>query len=215
MSASVVAPASTRPGTPATTRIPSIISIRAIVVPRSGSTTIRAAKRQVSIPIGFQSSASVRGAPFPARYAAAQISNATFASSDGWNVNGPAVSQRFAPLISGAITSTAVQSPSAASTSGGARSAQPPVVEAGEEEHQGDAGESVDPLALEERDRIAVSERCGRRGRAVDHDESEGHEPERDEDEQTLLELTSIHPLRFSTSLLNSSPRCSKSRNWS
>ena len=130
-------------------------------------------------------------------------------------MNGPAVSQRFAPLISGAITSTAMQSPSATRTSVGASMPEPAVVEAGEEEHQGNAGECVDPLAFEERDRIAVSERCGRRGRAVDHDESEGHEPERDEDEQTLLELTSIHPFRFSTSLLNSSPRCSKSRNWS
>jgi len=35
------------------------------------------------------------------------------------------------------------------------------------------------------------------------------------QDEQALLELTGVHPGRFSTSLLNSSPRCSKSSNWS
>ena len=101
--------------------MPPIISSSAIVVPRSGSITIRAAKRQVTMPTGFQSSPSVRGAPLREKYAAAQMSSASFASSDGWNVSGPAVSQRRAPLIGGATTSTARQRPSAVSKSGGAR----------------------------------------------------------------------------------------------
>ena len=72
------------------------------------------------MPTGFQSSPSVRGAPLREKYAAAQMSSASFASSDGWKVSGPAVSQRLAPLIGGATTSTARQSPSAVSKSGGA-----------------------------------------------------------------------------------------------
>ena len=70
---------------------------------------------------GFQSSPSVRGAPLRARYAAAQTSSASLASSDGWNVIGPRVSQRRAPLNSGATTSTAAQSTRAARTRAGAR----------------------------------------------------------------------------------------------
>ena len=87
----------------------------------------------------------------------------------------------------------------------------------GRGEHQPDAEDGVHPLPLEEGDRIGVAERGRRRGGAVDHHEPEGDEPERHEDEQALLELAlgSLHPSRFCTSLLNSSPRCSKSRNWS
>ena len=125
------AAASVRPGTPATTSIPPIISSSAIVVPRSGSTTIRAAKRQVTMPTGFQSSPSVRGAPLRARYAAAQMSSASFASSDGWNVSGPAVSQRLAPLISRRDDEHRQAEPERGQQERRREVPQPPVVEAG------------------------------------------------------------------------------------
>ena len=102
--------------------MPASIRTSAIVVPRSGSIRISAQKSVVTIPIGLHSSPSVRGAPLRARYAAAQMSSAIFASSDGWNDAGPASSQRRAPLISGATTSTSAQSASAVSRSGGASS---------------------------------------------------------------------------------------------
>ena len=213
--ASVVAPARTRPGTPATTRIPSIINISAIVVPRSGSTTISAAKRQVTMPDRLPE-LSER----PRRSVSGEVRGRPDQQSDLGQLRRL---ERERPRGEPALGAVDLGSDHEHRETESERheherrreESQPAMVEAGEEEHQRDTGERIDPLAFEERDRIAVSERGGGRGRAVDHDESEGHEPERDEDEQTLLELTSIHPLRFSTSLLNSSPRCSKSRNWS
>ena len=91
---------------------------------------------------------------------------------------------------------------------------QAPVVEARGRDQQHDAEDGVDRLPLQVRHRVAFAERCrGRRG-AVDHHEPERDERQRHEDEQALLELA-FHTARFSTSLLNSSPRCSKSLNWS
>ena len=172
--------------------MPASISIRAIVVPRSGSNRIRPAKTVASIPIGRQSSPSVCGGPFRARYAAAHTSSASFASSDGWNEAGPRSSQRLAPLISGATTSTASAEAERGQDERRRELAQLPVVEARGEEHQRDADERVDPLPLEEGDRVALPERGGRRRGAVDHHEPEGDERQRHEHEQALLELTSL-----------------------
>ena len=54
------------------------------------------------------------------RYAAAQTASASFASSDGWNVAGPKVSQRVAPFTSVPTTRTATQRKSATATRVGA-----------------------------------------------------------------------------------------------
>ena len=75
--------------------------------------------------------------------------------------------------------------------------AQLPVVEARGEEHQRDADECVDALPLEEGDRVALPERGGRRGGAVDHHEPERDERQRHEHEQALLELTSLRTLHL------------------
>ena len=167
---------------------------------------------------GRQSSPSVRGGPLRARYAAAQTSSASFASSEGWNESRPEIE----PAL-GAVDLRRDDEDGGAEAERGQDErrrelAQPPVVEARRHEHQRDAGERVDPLPLEEGDRVALPERGGRGRGAVDHHEAEGDEGQRYEHEHALLELASLrslHPLRFSTSLLNSSPRCSKSLNWS
>src|SRR5262249_24767056 len=88
------------------------------------------------------------------------------------------------------------------------------VVERWRDHHQADADQRVNTLLLEVRHRIRSCERCGCRGRAVDHHEPERDEAERDEDEQATLERLSLHR-SASTSLRNVSPRSSKSRNWS
>ena len=97
----------------------------------------------------------------------------------------------------------------------GRQRTQAVIVEAGREREEHEPGERVGTLLDEEGHRIARAERGRRRRGAEDHHEPECDEPERHEDEQTLLELASTHYSRFSTRLLNSSPRCSKSLNWS
>src|SRR5262249_6866392 len=92
--------------------------------------------------------------------------------------------------------------------------AKSPVVETCRDHHQTDADQRVNTLLLEVRHRIRSCERCGCRGRAVDHHEPERDEAERDEDEQATLERLSLHR-SASTSRRNVSPRSSKSRNWS
>src|SRR6185312_80978 len=87
------------------------------------------------------------------------------------------------------------------------------------EEHEPDDG--VQPLLDQESHRVALAQGRRRRRRAEDHHEPERDEPEGDEDQQSLLDLTAVrasfvpHPGSFCTSLLNSSPRCSKLSNWS
>src|SRR5207248_6331194 len=81
-----------------------------------------------------------------------------------------------------------------------------------------DSDERIDGLSLEVADRIAVSERRGRRRRAVHHDEPERGERERHEHEQLHLERSLLGARAHassSTSRRNVSPRCSKSSNWS
>ena len=78
-----------------------------------------------------------------------------------------------------------------------------------------DRGQRIAGLALEEVRGVAVGQRGRGRGRAVDHHEPEGDQAERDEREDARLQLSTFHADRFCTSLLNSSPRSSKSRNWS
>ena len=163
------------------------------------------------MPTGFQSSPSVRGAPLREKYAAAQTSSASFASSDGWNVSGPAVSQRLRAVDLRRDDEHRHAEAERGQQERRREVAQPPVVEPGGDDEQRDADQRVDALPLEERDRVALPERGRRRGGAEDHHEAERDEGERHEDEQALLELAarSLHPWRFCTSLLNSSPRCS------
>ncbi len=118
--ASVVASANSRTGTPETRRIPAIITKSAIVVPRSGSITIRPPKRATTIPTGLRSSPSVLGVGRRERTAQAQTSTASFAISAGWMLIGPTRNQRCAPLIDGATASTATQPTNATARSSGA-----------------------------------------------------------------------------------------------
>ena len=73
--------------------------------------------------------------------------------------------------------------------------AQPPVVGAREDDERHDPEEGVDGLALQVVGGVVVRERGARRARAVDHDEPERHEPERDDDEQVVLEAAAGRPL--------------------
>src|SRR5581483_1320626 len=93
--------------------------------------------------------------------------------------------------------------------------AKRPVVPASCDEEQCEADQREQALTPEVVHRVAAPDRRRRRRRAVDHHHPEGDERERDEDEDARLQVTALHPVRFCTSLLNSSPRCSKSRNWS
>ena len=87
-------------------------------------------------------------------------------------------------------------------------------VEAGADGHRDEAEERVGGLPFEVVRRVAVGESGRRRSGAVDHHQPEGDEPERHEHEQAGFEA-SPHPVRFCTSLLNSSPRSSKFAYWS
>ena len=111
--------------------------------------------------------------------------------------------------------------------------AKRPVVDPGEHQEGRQADEGVDPLALE-----VVGGITGRGDRtagagAVDHDETERHERQGDDDEEPVLEVR-LRPRAApaalgrsrsrvrrdaahsaSTRARNDSPRCSKSSNWS
>ena len=63
------------------------------------------------------------------------------------------------------------------------------VVEPRREHHEDDADERVHRLALEVAHRVAVPERGGRRRGAVDHDEAERDETERQERDQPLVRV--------------------------
>ena len=164
------------------------------------------------MPSGFISSPSVRGAGRRASSAHAQTQTAILAISDGWTLIGPTRNQRRAPLIGGATTSTAIQSTNEPDEQDRRERAQPVVVEPRGQREQDESGERVRALLDEERHRVAGAERRRGGGGAEDHHETEGDEPERDEDEQTLLELAGVsrlHSWSFCTSFPNSSPRCS------
>ena len=89
-------------------------------------------------------------------------------------------------------------------------------VDAREDDERDETHQRVDRLALQVVGRSVGREQGPRRARAVDHDEPEGDEPKRDEDEQVVLELRPGRPLHSaSTSSRKRSPRSSKSRNWS
>src|SRR6185503_3240430 len=92
---------------------------------------------------------------------------------------------------------------------------EPSEVEARGDDHQPEPEQRVRPLALQELARVVAAERRRGRRRAVDHDEPEGDEAERDEYQYLRLETPNLHPRRVRTRRVNSSPRCSKSRNWS
>ena len=173
-------------------------------------------KRPTTRPSGFISSPIVRGVGRRASSAHAQTQTAIFATSDGCTLIGPSRNQRRAPLIGGATTSTAMQSTSDADEQHRRERPQPVVVEArrrGRAATQAD--ERVRALLDEERHRVAGAERRRRRRGAEHHHETERDEPERDEDEEALLELSAgspvpiVHPWSFCTSFPNSSPRCS------
>ena len=93
--------------------------------------------------------------------------------------------------------------------------AETAVASAGAEDHRADPEHGEERLALQVVAGIPAADRCRRGGRAVDHDEPERDEREGDEDEQVRLELAPLHPPRFCTSRVNSSPRRSKFSNWS
>ena len=97
----------------------------------------------------------------------------------------------------------------------GREQTEPAEVEPRRENHQDETEARVHPLPHEEEVRIAVPQ-CGRRrGGAIDHHKPERQQRKRYEREKTSLELSRLHPAKFCTSNRNSSPRCSKSRNWS
>ncbi len=88
---------------------------------------------------------------------------------------------------------------------GGREIAQPVVVDARGGGHQDDAEERVHGLPLEIGHRVAVAERGGRRGRAVDHHEPERDEPERDEGQEPLVEAAVGRPAH--AKLLDEAPK--------
>ena len=108
------------PGVPEMSRMAATTTTSAIAVPRSGSASTSRQKRPTRTPTGRQRSFSVRGAGRFARYAAAQIASAIFASSDGWKVAGPNAIHRRAPLTRVPIPSTTRHRNSAVMTSDGA-----------------------------------------------------------------------------------------------
>src|SRR5438045_2772521 len=65
---------------------------------------------------------------------------------------------------------------------------KPSVVEASAERHQRDAEDGVDHLPLQVVARIRALDRGRARARAVDHDEAEGDQPQRHENQKPRLE---------------------------
>src|SRR5438477_456642 len=90
-----------------------------------------------------------------------------------------------------------------------------PVVGSRGRDQQNETEERVAGLALEEVGRVAVVERRRGRGGAVDHHEAERDQRQRDQRQDAGIHALPLHADRFCTSLLNSSPRASKSRYWS
>src|SRR5215210_4966923 len=82
------------------------------------------------------------------------------------------------------------------------------------EHQQHHADEGVEALLAEVVRRVTVAERRLPGGCAEDHHEPEGDERERDQEQELLLEDALLHR-SSSTRRRNSSPRSSKSRNWS
>ena len=169
-------------------------------------------------PIGFASSASVCGGrrartrevtrpPRPR----ARASRARTAGTS----NGPSVSQRRAPLTGSPRTSTAASSRMLTASRRRSDAPPPHVWRPRADDERDEPGQREHRLAHEVVHRLAVADRRARRSRAVHHDQPEGDEAERDENEDVGLELGPLHPFRFCTRRRNSSPRCSKSRNWS
>ena len=137
---------------------------------------------------------SERGGGCRARYAAAQTASASLASSDGWKAAGPSGSQRRAPFTDGPDREHGEQ-------------------EAERDEHEQPAraarsrrksqrcpttistipSERVERLALDVVVRVAAADGGGRRGRRVDADDPERDQRQRDEDQNSRLELSPAH----------------------
>ena len=76
--------------------------------------------------------------------------------------------------------------------------------------------ERVERLALQVVGGVVGRQRRACGACAVDHDEAESDEPERDDDEQVILETPADRPPHSaSTSCRNLAPRSSKFSNWS
>ena len=206
---------SVRVGVPATRSIAASIATSAIAVPRSGSASSKPQKTTVRSPIGLQSSGSDCGGRWRVRYEAAQTASAIFASSEGWKTRRPEGQPAAGAVHRLPDHEYREEQAEARHDEGRGEPAQDPEVEPRRTDHQRDAEDRVDRLALEvvpgrrsparprPRSRCRPSLGRTRRGRA-----SPGSRDAR-------LELSAFHPDRFCTSLLNSSPRSSKSRNWS
>ena len=204
-------------GSPATTRIPASMTTTETAVPRSGSTRIRMQARPATRPSGLPSSVSDSGCRrFRASQAATQTASASLASSEGWKANGPSGTQRRAPLTLWPTSSTPARSTRLTTTKLGAILPPEGVRRPRGEQQRDEAEPGEERLAQEVLHRTAVAavDRARRRG-AVDHHEPERGQRERDQDQDVRLELGSLHPSRFCTRRRNSSPRCTKSRNWS
>ena len=137
------------------------------------------------------------------------------AGSDGWNVIGPIVTQRRAPLTGIAHEQHGREQQDAHRDERGSGVPPPRVRRAGADNEDDEPRQREQRLANEVVHRLTVADGGARRGRAVHHHEPEGDEAEGDEDEEVGLELGPFHPVNFCTRRRNSSPRCSKSRNWS
>ena len=150
---------STRAGVPATSSIAGEHHASARSPCRGRARASAAAqKTPASAPTGRHSSRRSRGAGCRARYAAAQIASASFASSDGWKTAGPSEIQRRAPLTGGPDHEHRGEQAERDEHEHRRERAQPPVVPALRDHHQHDPERRVDALAL----RGSSSGRCRR-----------------------------------------------------
>ena len=120
-----------------------------IAVPRSGSARKSAQKTPTTSPIGLKSSPSVRGAGWRDRYAASQMTSASFASSDGWKTAGPTWSQRLAPLTVVADREHGEEEAEAADEQRRGEGSQASVARPAEEHQQDEADQRVEALLPE------------------------------------------------------------------
>ena len=103
---------------------------------------------------------------------------------------GPRLIQRRAPLTGCATTSTAAQPSERARDERRREQAQPRVLPARREDHPRDAEHRVGPLPLEVRHRVRAADDGRRRGRAVDHHDSERRQRKRDQRQDVPLRLS-------------------------
>ena len=167
------------------------ITASVIAVPRSGSSRMRSRNTPSSAPIGRHSSFSDAR-----RLALREVRREPDRERELRELRrlersrGPKLTQRRAPLIGCATTSTAAQPSSAHDDERRRERAQPRVLPPRRDDHPGDAEHGVRSLPLEVRHRVRAADDGRRRRRAVDHHDSERRQRKRDERQDVPLRLS-------------------------